>query len=175
MSYVTEEWWTRKEISLWLTSYLTKTHFANARETVMRGWIICLKICKYTKLLLYTLFLFYILYRGAMTWFVFVISGMITRSQGSTTGTWRTKPARVMRRTTSLSSEMEMEFTTMNSRRGKALIRNGQVPPQPLVIVKGRTQSSPSSDSLCCVRQGASEQEESQGWNSVHHKRRAGV
>lgn len=36
----------------------------------------------------------------------------------------RTKPARVMRRTTSLSSEMEMVFTTMSSRQGKSSIRD---------------------------------------------------
>lgn len=40
----------KKETSLWLTSYLTKKPFANARETVMRGWIICLKICKYIRI-----------------------------------------------------------------------------------------------------------------------------
>lgn len=35
----------------------------------------------------------------------------------------RTKPVRVMRRTTSLSSEMEMVFTTMSLRQGKSMIR----------------------------------------------------
>ena len=55
--------------------------------------------------------------------FIFCVSGMITRSPGSTTGMSRTKPARVMRRTTSLSSEMEMVFITMSSRPGKSLVR----------------------------------------------------
>lgn len=46
---IAEEWWMRKEISLWPTSYLMKKRFASARETVTRGWIICLKNCNYIK------------------------------------------------------------------------------------------------------------------------------
>lgn len=49
--------------------------------------------------------------------FVFLLA-MITRSPGSTTGTSRTKPARVMKKTTSLSFEMEMVFTTMSLKLG---------------------------------------------------------
>lgn len=56
---------------------------------------------------------------------IFCVSVMITRSPGSTTGTSRTKPARVTRRTTSLSSEMEMVFTITSSRPGKSWIRGG--------------------------------------------------
>lgn len=61
--------------------------------------------------------------QGSNNAFYFCDLGMITRSQGSTTGMWRTKPARVMRRTTSLSSEMEMVFTIMNLKQGKSLMR----------------------------------------------------
>lgn len=57
-------------------------------------------------------------------YFMFRVSGMTTRSQGSTTGTSRTKPARVTRRTTSLSLEMEMVFTTMSLRQGKTSNRD---------------------------------------------------
>lgn len=48
-----------------------------------------------------------------------LLSGTITRSQGNTTGTSRTKPAKVMRRITSSSSEMATGFTTTSWRRGK--------------------------------------------------------
>lgn len=57
-------------------------------------------------------------------YFMFRVSGMTTRSQESTTGTSRTKPARVTRRTTSLSLEMEMVFTTMSLRQGKTSNRH---------------------------------------------------
>lgn len=117
--FFTGEWWMRKEISLWLISCLMKTRFASARETVKRGWITCLRICNYV---------FAKLIRdpssfthGGVVDFYCCVLGTITRSQGSTTGTWRTKPARVMRRTTSSSLEMEMAFTTMSLRQGETM------------------------------------------------------
>lgn len=49
----------------------------------------------------------------------YLFSGMITRLQENTTGTSKTKPAKVMRRTTSLSLETAMGFITMSWRLGK--------------------------------------------------------
>lgn len=76
----------RKEISLWPTSSLMKKRFASVRETVMRVWIICLRICKYNKekkcaifLLLYELpcdfidVLVLVPYKEVIIHFIFVI------------------------------------------------------------------------------------------------------
>lgn len=115
--FMTGVWWMKKEISLWPTSCQTKTHFASARETAMREWITCQKKCNWE--LLMSCYVSNALCKKAMlTNCVCLIEGTTTRLPGSTTGTWRTKPARVTRRTTSSSSETEMVFTTMSLRRG---------------------------------------------------------
>lgn len=168
--FFTEEWWMRKGISLWLISCLMRTHFASARETLRRGWITCLKICNYAFCEIHQRHSCVGLFtRGGLIDFYFCVLGTITRSQGSTIGTWKTKPARATRRTTSSSFEMEMAFTTMSLRRGKTMKREGLNAVAAFNIINLRPGVVSSS------LQSASEQEKSQGWNSVDHKRCAGV
>lgn len=74
-----------------------------------------------------------------------------------------------MRRTTSSSFEMEMAYTTMSLRQGEEMKRKGFHAAEAPHIIYMRP------GIFSCFLQSASEQEKSQGWNSVDHKRRAGV
>lgn len=64
---------------------------------------------------------------------------------------------------------MEMAFTTMSLRQGEAIKREGLNAAEAIHIINFRP------GIISSFLQSASEQEKSQGWNSVNHKRRAGV
>lgn len=64
---------------------------------------------------------------------------------------------------------MEMAFTTMSLRQGESMEREGFNAAAAFHIINLRR------GAFSCCLQSASEQEKSQGWNSVDHKRRAGV
>lgn len=64
---------------------------------------------------------------------------------------------------------MEMAFTTMSLRQGETMKKEARKEAAAFHIINFHP------DIFSCFLQSASEQEESQGWNSVDHKRRAGV
>lgn len=109
-------WWMRKGTSLWPTSCLWKRRWRNESGTRRRRWIMHQMMCAWVGNWEVCLPL---PHREEMGLTLSPSSSdMTTRLLGNTTGMWRTKLARVMRKTTSSSSERVMEFTTMSWRPG---------------------------------------------------------